>query len=235
MNQAALDVAVDAVLVGRPAPLPGGRAPSAIVKSPALGPITVGPLGLDGDAQADRRHHGGPEKALHHYPREHYAEWVAWMPEEAGASGAFERPGAFGENLSTVGLTEADVCVGDVFALGTARVQVSQGRQPCWKLDLRHGRTGVARRMQELRRTGWYYRVLSPGVVAAGDRLVLVDRPAPGWPLARVLAALFDRSTGPDEWGAAASLEVLAAGWRETFARRVGSGRVEDWSARLRG
>lgn len=233
--RAPASVVVDAVLVGLPATLAGGQARSAIVKAPVDRPVTIGPLGLSGDEQADRRHHGGPEKALHHYPRDHYPAWVAWMPDAAAASGAFERPGAFGENLSTHGLTEANVCVGDVFEAGTALLQVSQGRQPCWKLDLRHGRKGVARRMQETKATGWYYRVLRCGELAPGAALTLVDRPEPAWPLARVLAALFDRASGPEEWAGAAQLALLAPGWRDTFAARLATRRVEDWSARLDG
>ncbi len=193
----------------------------------------VGTDGALGDEQADLVHHGGPEKALHHYPRDHYPRWAAWMPQEAASSAAFAAPGAFGENLSTTGLTESDVCLGDTFELGSTTIQVSQARQPCWKLDLRHGRRGVARRMQELRCTGWYYRVLTPGQISTGDRLVLVERPEPQWPLARLLTALFDRSAGPREWEAAAGLSTLSPGWRATFAERVAKRRVEDWTSRL--
>lgn len=228
-----IDVTIQAVLVGRSAPLPGGQASSAIVKSPQTRRLRVEFDGLVEDEQADRKHHGGPEKALHHYPREHYPTWVKWMPEHAVHSRAFEAPGAFGENLSTTGVTEHDVCVGDVFECGSALLQVSQGRQPCWKLDLRHGRTGTARRMQELRCTGWYYRVLAPGEIAAGDHLILRERPEPQWSIERVLRALFDRSSGPAEWAAAAQIATLSPGWRATLQHRVTTTRVEDWTKRL--
>lgn len=221
---------IDAVLVGRVAPLPGGRGTSGIAKSPVSGPVRIGATGLTGDEQADLRHHGGPDKAVHHYARDHYPTWREWLPDAA----ALQQPGAFGENISTHGLTEHDVHVGDVVQVGTAVLQVSQGRQPCWKLDARLDRRGTARRMQELRCTGWYYRVLEPGVVSAGDVLDVIERPEPTWPLARVLRALFDRSAGADEWEAATAVPTLSENWRTTFAKRLTHGRVEDWSSRLR-
>ena len=111
--------------------------------------------------------HGGPEKAVHHYPFDHYEAWRT----ELGDIGLLRQPGAFGENLSAVGLTEADVAVGDVFRLGSAIVEVSQGRQPCWKLNERFGQPTVAKSVQASGRTGWYYRVIETGLVA----------PMPSW------------------------------------------------------
>lgn len=221
---------VDAVLVGHAVPLPRERGKSAIAKVPVSESAQVTSTGLVGDEQGDRRHHGGPDKAIHHYARDHYDRWREWAPD----SPVLAMPGAFGENISTSGVTEDDVHLGDVFTLGTAVVQVSQGRQPCWKLDLRLARRGTARRMQELACTGWYYRVLQEGQVGPGDVLELVDRPEPQWPLSRLLRALFDRSTGPAEWRAAVELPTLSENWRQTFTKRLAHGRIEDWSSRLR-
>lgn len=223
-----VSVVVDEVLVGRVRELPGGGASSGIFKAPVDRPLWLSATGFVGDEQADTRRHGGPEKAVHHYPAEHLPFWRREL------DGAVLGPGAFGENLSTTGLDESRVCVGDTFTLGTAIVQVSQGRQPCWKLDRRFGTRGVARRMQAARNTGWYYRVLQPGLVQRGDRLVLVGRPEPAWPLSRLLQLLFDRRTGaPDDWAAASRIETLAGGWCDTFAARVRTGAVEGWDARL--
>lgn len=122
-----------AVHMGPIAELGLDRLPSAIAKHPVEDRIEVTSLGLVGDFQADHVHHGGHDKALHHYPAEHYADWQA---ELSNRSTLF-RPGGFGENLSTLGLRENDICLGDSFRLGTALIQVSQGRQPCSKLDLR--------------------------------------------------------------------------------------------------
>src|SRR3546814_4948632 len=103
-------------------------------------------------------------------------------------------PGAFGENISTRGLDEDNVCLGDRFELGTALLEVSQGRQPCWKLNDRFGVPDMVRRVQSSGRTGWYYRVLRPGTARAGDPPRLDSRPHPDWPLRRLNRLLFDRS-----------------------------------------
>ena len=163
---------VEAVLTGRAVDYtrPGSR--SAIAKRPRQGPVLAGPEGLDGDEQGDRRVHGGPDKAIHHYPHDHYAAWRA----ELGPHPLLEAPGAFGENISTRGVTEADLCLGDRLRLGAAVVEVSQGRQPCWKLSDRFGIADLARRVQDSGRTGWYYRVLEEGVAAPGDSFTLEER-----------------------------------------------------------
>lgn len=225
------------LLVGKVAPLPGCDQPSGIDKRPVDRPLRLGPQGFEGDEQADRRVHGGPEKAVHHYPFDHHAAWArdlaGLLPQVSHPR--LDAPGAFGENISTRGMTEADVAVGDVFRLGTALVQVSQGRQPCWKLSRRFGVADMARRVQDSGRTGWYYRVLEPGVAAPGDRMLLLDRLAPEWSLARLWRALYVDRMNLAELQGIATLEVLAEGWRRYAIRRLDSGRVEDWSSRLEG
>lgn len=109
--------------------LPDGRLPSGIHKSPAHKALWLSATGLQGDVQADLRIHGGPENAVHHYPREHYAYWASWSRR----TDLLSCPGAFGENVSTTGWEESNVCIGDVVRLGEVTVQLSQGRQPCWK------------------------------------------------------------------------------------------------------
>ncbi len=138
------------LLTGRAAPLSGSDVLSGIGKTPVAGPLTFGPEGFEGDEQADRRVHGGAEKAVHHYPADHYESWRA----ELGDLPTLLAPGGFGENLSTVRLTETEVAVGDTFRLGGALIQVSQGRQPCWKLNHRFGVPDMARRVQLTGRTG---------------------------------------------------------------------------------
>ncbi|PTX04081.1 MOSC domain-containing protein [Pararhodobacter aggregans] len=219
------------LLTGRAAPLPGCDTLSGIGKTPVTRPLMLGPEGFEGDEQADRRVHGGIEKAVHHYPRDHYPTWRA----ELGDLPTLATPGGFGENLSTTGLTEAEVAVGDVFLLGGALLQVSQGRQPCWKLNHRFGVPDMARRVQQTGRSGWYYRVLQPGMVAPGDRLELIDRLAPGWTLRRLWHALYIDRMNLAELEGIAALDVLAEGWRKYAVRRLESRRVEDWSARLDG
>src|SRR5690606_20539649 len=119
--------------------------------------------GLCGDEQADLTVHGGTDKALHHYAADHYQVWQAIFPDIA------ERfvPGGFGENLSTTGIDEETLCIGDVIRIGEAVVQITQGRQPCWKLSAHIGRDDMAARFQKSGRTGWYYRILQEGFIEA--------------------------------------------------------------------
>ena len=221
---------IEAVLTGRAVDYtrPGSR--SAIAKVAVAGAVEVGVEGLAGDEQGDRRVHGGPDKAIHHYPREHYATWA----EEIGAHPLFAMPGAFGENLSTTGVSEADLCLGDRLRLGTALVEVSQGRQPCWKLSDRFGIADMARRVQDSGRSGWYYRVLEPGTVQAGDALELLARPHPHWPLPRLAELLYRRTLDRGELAAALELPLVPS-WRAVFARRLEQGGTESWESRLAG
>lgn len=181
--------------------------------------------------QGDRVRHGGPEKAVHHYPFEHYAAWS----NDLGAHPLLEEPGAFGENISTLGLTEDNVAIGDVFGLGSAVIEVSQGRQPCWRLNERFGRKAMARDVQATGRTGWYYRVLRPGTVAPSDRLIPLDRAAPEWTIARIWRAFYVDPLNRGELAGIAALDRLADSWRGLAARRLESNAVEDWNRRLAG
>ena len=222
---------VPTVLGGPVARLGPDGPPSGIDKHPLAGPWRIGVEGLARDAQADRRHHGGPEKALHHYPLDHADAWQA----EIGPHRLIGRPGAFGENLSTRGWTEATVCLGDVVRFGTAVLQVSQARQPCFKLNHRFGLPDMARRVQTSGRTGWYWRVLQTGEAAPGDALRHEERPLPQGPLARLLDVLYRNTGDRDSLAEIAALALLAESWRNLAARRLESGRVEDWRRRLGG
>jgi len=161
--------------------------------------------------------HGGPDKAVHHYASDHYDAWADDLPHLANRF----RPGAFGENLATLGLTETDFCIGDVLTMGTARIQVSQGRQPCWKLNAHLDEKTLAARFQKTGRVGWYYRVLQAGVVAEGDLIELVDRPQPEWPLERVILARFDPYLKTAMALSLSRLPELAEGWRIAFGRKA--------------
>ncbi len=186
---------------------------SAIAKHPLEGPVRVTWLGLEGDRQADLSVHGGPDKAIHHYPHDHYAYWR----EELGDHPLLGAHGAFGENVATQGLDEEEACIGDRYRLGTALVEIAQGRQPCWKLDHRFDGARVMARVVATRRSGWYYRVLEEGEVAAGDRLELVARPCPAWSVARVFDLLVAGGHKRDPQGLAALADVapLAEVWQQ--------------------
>ncbi len=205
--------------------------PSGIFKTPLQGPCFVDFNGLTADAQADLKHHGGKEKALHHYAYDHYAAWR----DDIGANPSLNDIGAFGENLSTTGVTEGDIAVGDTFAIGTAIIQVSQGRQPCWKLNARFEVPDMALRVQNTGRTGWYYRVLQAGYIEAGNELRLVDRLSPEWTIKRLWHALYVDRLNFDELQEIAGLTTLAENWRAYAAKRIETRKVEDWDRRLNG
>ena len=210
MKVCAMRCEILSVLTGKAAPF--GPETSAIAKAARTGPVVVGMLGLEGDEQADLAVHGGPDKAIHHYPGDHYPFWRVTM----GGQPLLDGPGAFGENVSTHGMTEEAVCLGDRFRLGSALVEISQGRQPCWKQGHRFADPAIVARMVDTRKAGWYYRVIEPGVVAAGDMIELLERPHPAWDVARMFGLLIggDGRGDPAALRALAGMEVLAAPWR---------------------
>lgn len=224
---------VDAVLTGKIAPLGEHGKTSAIGKTPVEGRVWLGETGLEGDQQAELKHHGGPEQALHHYAFDHYAAWRAqWQAGEFGLA-RLDGRGAFGENISTSGMTETNVCVGDVYRIGGAIVQVSQPRQPCWKLNLRFGRADMSRAVQDTRRTGWYYRVLEAGEIGAGDTIEPLARPHAEWTVERLLRVLYVDRNDLRALEGMSKLDTLTASWRKIAIRRIESGQVESWTKRL--
>ncbi len=216
------------VLTGRALPFARPGVASAIDKQVREGPVRVETEGFDSDEQGDRRVHGGPDKAVHVYAYEHYRAWT----DELGPLPVLAGPGAFGENLSTSGVLERDLCLGDELRVGSAVLQVSQARQPCWKLNHRFGIRDMARRVQDLGRTGWYCRVLRAGEVRAGDAFELLERPFPDWTLARLLDLLYRGRPEDGEQVLAAGLPLVPS-WQRLFERRVATSRIEDWHARL--
>lgn len=220
---------VGAVLLGRAVPYTRGVL-SAIAKQAQSGAVQVGPLGLVGDEQGDTKFHGGPDKAVHLYASAHYPDWRA----ELGELPVLASVGAFGENLAVDGVSEETVCIGDQWRIGSVVLEVSQGRQPCWKLNDRFGVPDMARRLQDTLRTGWYCRVLQAGEIGAGDEIALLARPHPAWPIARMMDVLYRPCLDAAVLDALLALP-LVPGWRALIERRLASGRVEDWEKRLNG
>lgn len=221
---------LDCLLTGSARPFTRPGSLSAIDKQPRQGPLRVTLLGIAGDEQGDLRVHGGVDKAIHHYPRDHYPDWVA----ELGEHPLLTRPGAFGENFSSSGWRETDVCLGDRIRVGTALLEISQGRMPCWKLNDRFDVAQMALRVQQSGRTGWYYRVLEEGEVQVGDALQLVERPYGQWSVARLSAVLFDKQLEPGLLRECLELP-LVPNWRRTLEKRLEQRQVEDWTSRLQG
>ena len=212
-----MTVIVSALCAGAAHALPTGKR-SGIVKSPLVGPVIIGEGGINGDVQVNRVHHGYPPMALHHYPAENYA----WLLQHFGPLPRLVGPGSMGENISTTGLTEHDVCIGDRFRFGSAVIEVSQPRQPCATIEQHLDAKAVVKAIVASARSGWFYRVLEPGEAAAGDRLERIERGDEHWPVARAFLATYGSYRAPDS-----ELQELAA------LPRVSDRLVRDVAKRL--
>jgi MOSC domain-containing protein YiiM len=156
---------------------------TSIFKEPVTGRVLVGRLNIEGDRQSDLTVHGGVNKAVYVYPSEHYEFWRNELPD-------FELPwGAFGENLTTAGLNEDDVRIGDRFAVGSAQFIVTQPRMPCFKLTIRFGRADMIKRFYRSGRSGFYLAVTNEGEIGAGDPIALLSRDADAITIAEAAAS----------------------------------------------
>lgn len=180
---------------------------SAIIKEPVTGAAFLSKTNLAGDAQANTIAHGGVDKAVLAYSAGHYPAWR----HELGIGMSH---GAFGENLTIEGLSEESVCIGDIYLVGGATVQVSQPRVPCWKLARRWGIRTLTATVDETGRTGWYHRVLAEGNIQAGDAVRLLERPLPDWTVMRATRVMQNRRRDLPAATALARLEPLAQAWK---------------------
>jgi MOSC domain-containing protein YiiM len=211
---------IDALLVGTPVPFRSDGETSSIgSRIPASGPVQLTRLGFAGDRVADPSVHGGPDKAVHFYPGEHYAPWRADLAK-AGVEThpQLQRLGGFGENISALGMTEDRVHIGDRFRIGSALVEISQGRQPCWKIDHHFGLKGMTAGVIKTGRSGYYFRVIEEGTVSPDNRIEQVERAKHGWTVERtfqLLIAGMHRAEGAEAaLKELAALDSLADNWR---------------------
>lgn len=213
------EAVVLALCIGQPRPFNGAEL-SAIDKRAVMGLVAIRSFGLEGDMVADTKHHGGPDMAVHHYPRDHYVGWNDWL----GGHDAIGWDAPFGENVSTTGLAETQVHIGDRFRLGTALLEVSQPRQPCWKIEHRFGRKGMVKRIVTEHNCGWYYRVIEEGEAQAGDSIRRVETGHEDWSVARLFASLYDPAQRPSrqKLQEIVALDRLCGEWRNKAAKAVG-------------
>lgn len=182
-----------AICAGRSSAFRGAEC-SAIAKQPLAGKIRIAATGVAGDEQVDRKHHGGPDMAVHHYPFDHHATWRS----EIGDLPLLDEPGSFGSNLAISGLVEDQVLLGDRFRLGTALLEACQPRQPCWKIEHRFGAKGMVKRIMKTGRCGWFYRVIEEGEAEAGDNFGLVEPGLADWSMARIFEAIWGSNDPQD-------------------------------------
>jgi MOSC domain-containing protein YiiM len=185
-----------------------------IFKEPVAERVPLRFLNLDGDRQADLTVHGGEEKAVYAYPREHYTYWQQELPEEALPWGAF------GENLTTEGLSEATVNIGDRFRIGTAELMVTQPRFPCFKLNLKFGRDDMVKRFLHSRLSGIYFSVLQEGEIGAGDAIEQVSRDQNDVTVADIVQ-IYVGEADTDLVHRSVQVSALASGLRNYFQQQI--------------
>lgn len=202
---------------------------SAIIKDPVDGTVAVGTTGLQGDEQSDLVHHGGSDKAVLAYALSHYEFWNTRYPELAF------QPGSFGENLTVSGIDESTCCVGDIFEVGNCLFEVSQPRQPCWKLSRRWGIPNLAQQVQDERRTGWYLRVQKSGNIASAETMILRERPNPDFSIVRALDIMYARPRNSADDLLLSKLPQLSESWKRSLTSRATQTSRINESERLTG
>lgn len=204
---------VHSVNIGRPQIVlaPGRQYSSAIGRRPVPGPVELTTIGFAGDRVSDEKVHGGPDMAACCYPLEHYA----WWNERLGRELAIP---SFGENLTTSGLLETEVCIGDTYRIGTATVQVSQPRGPCFKLAHQLGAAEAISWIHENGFSGFYLRVIESGVIRPGDEIQAISRPNPDFPVRLLLRLKHDKAAAAPHAARLTRIPELSGRWRDFFA-----------------
>jgi MOSC domain-containing protein YiiM len=216
-------VRIVSVNVGHPRTViwKGRTVTTGIFKTPVSARLWMRALNLDGDRQADLRVHGGRSKAVYVYPSEHYAYWRDELP-------GVELPwGMFGENLTTQGLLEGDVNIGDRFRIGSAEVTVTEPRMPCSKLGLKFGRDDIIKRFLASRRTGFYLTVTVEGEVGAGDPIEAASRDSLGVTVRDITDLYATKRRDDALLRRAVQVEALPESWRAYL-------RARPWTVRRR-
>ncbi|PYI36979.1 PK beta-barrel-protein domain-containing protein-like protein [Aspergillus indologenus CBS 114.80] len=226
------DDVLSCVRIGKVKQLGPGSVTSAIEKSPCVGRVCVTEQGIIGDEQA-YEHHGGTDKALHQYCSRHYEAWRREVPDRAHLFNI----GGYGENISAHSFDETNTCIGDILEIGSegVLVQVSEPRQPCFKLNRRFEFAQASIRTQTTRRTGWYLRVLKPGFIQAGDRIRLIHRINPEWSIGRVGGFLWEDRKNVEALKVLSELPGLGKEIAQVFRKRLATREEEDMLFRLNG
>ena len=196
---------------------------TSIFKTRVDSPVFLSRTNLDGDKQADLTVHGGPDKAVNVYPIEHYQYWNqrARFLVLKRINLPSQPNGAFGENFTISNITENEICIGDSFTIGDAIVQVSQPRQPCWKLARKFKQTKLPFWVQETSKTGWYFRVLQEGTVEAGQGFNLIEQPNPKWTIKRANSLMYTKNRSQHELEEILQCKELSQSWQETFKKLI--------------
>lgn len=187
-------IKVAALCAGKGAVLPSGKL-SGIGKTAIAGPVMITDRGIAADEQINRTYHGYPAMALHHFPHDHYE----WLRTDFAAPPRLRDRGSMGENISTDGLLELQVHIGDRFRLGSALIEITQPRQPCATIEAQLERKGVVAAIIRRAQSGWFYRVLEPGQARAGDMLHQVETGHTDWTVERAFRCVYSKPRGTQE------------------------------------
>ena len=217
MDQTIESTEVLGVYTGSIKPFGDDQRPSGMVKSLRRDSVRVTRLGLSGDQQADRRVHGGAEKAVMQFSSDNYQTLRTAFPEKSAQFVI----GTLGENIAASSFNESNVHIGDVFRLGSAMIQVSQPRKPCWKIDQRVGIPKLSVFVSEHGIAGWYYRVLQEGAVRTGDPLQRVETPNEGITIRALWTLYLSHRPDLDSLQHAAGQAALAPEWQQQLAARL--------------
>ena len=188
---------------------------TAIFKEPVAGAVAIRALNLAGDQQADLTVHGGPEKAVYAYPAGHYKYWRKQLSDVS------LRWGAFGENLTTAGLREDTLCIGDLLKIGSAVLRVTQPRMPCYKLELRFNRDDMIKRFLVSGRSGFYLSVIEPGNVGAGSRVEILDRDPDSVTITDIVRLYYGQARDPELLQRAMNVTSLPENWKTQLLLRA--------------
>ena len=188
---------------------------TSIWKNPIQGRVHVSKLNLDGDQQSDLSVHGGADKAVYLYPSEHYSYWRTQLPD-------VELPwGAFGENLTTEGILEDRIIIGDRIRVGSVEFMVTQPRMPCYKLGIRFDRRDMVKRFLESKRTGLYLAVLREGEVKQGSEIDFIEKQESGVTITEIVSLYSTDSQNQELLRRATELSALPHSWRDYFRKRL--------------
>ena len=188
---------------------------TAIFKTPVAGAVAIRELNLAGDQQADLTVHGGSEKAVYAYPAEHYENWRKQLSDESLWWGAF------GENLTTEGLWEDKLGIGDILRVGFAILQITQPRMPCYKLELRFNRDDMIKRFLLSGRSGFYFSVIERGDVAAGSKVEILDRDPDRITVSDIVRLYLGQTRDPELLQRAANVGSLPENWKTQLLQRA--------------
>jgi MOSC domain-containing protein YiiM len=212
MKLVSLNIAVPRTVVWK-----GHEIRTGIFKAPVEGPVMMRRLNLDGDRQADLTVHGGPAKAFYAYPSEHYPLWKNELAEMVLPWGMF------GENLTTEGMVEDEIHIGDKFKIGEAIVMVTQPRTPCYKLALKFQRDDMLKRMLTNGRSGFYLALVQQSVVQAGDTIERIHEDPERISVAEINTLYRDDGKDANLLKRAANLEALPESWRDYLREELKS------------